>query len=127
MSDTSPPSAHQPLREGTGPPPVSNGAPVDGGPDRGRLIEDLRAESFEHKEEAEQARIIGEDFRAAFRLRDGGQLAPYASEHVAVLRGRIVGHGADPTALRAWVAREFQVHPERIVTVFVEGLDALVI
>ena len=60
--------------------------------------------------------VLG-DFAAAYRLLDCGQLAKHAGQMVAVLRGEVVGAGADATTLRETISRNHRVHPERIAII----------
>jgi hypothetical protein len=64
--------------------------------------------------------ILGEMKRAK-QLLESGELNQYGGEFVAILDGRVVGHGKDEGALRQQVAESARVHPERMATLFVDN------
>jgi hypothetical protein len=57
---------------------------------------------------------LAEDYLAA------GHFNEYRGKFVAVLKGELIGHGADPLKLRQKLARIHAVDPERLVILYVD-------
>jgi hypothetical protein len=91
-------------------------APVNGAPP-------ADPENFLQLDEDAQARLVIADLLAASQLLESGQLDSYGGQHVAVLRGQVVGHDTDVTRLLDKVAKERAVHPNRLATIFVDDLN----
>jgi hypothetical protein len=82
-------------------------------------------ENFLNLSAEEQIRLVGADYIAAHGLEESGQLDQYRGHYVAVLRGKVVGHGVDALELRSRVAREQGVHPERPAMIYLEDLQSM--
>jgi hypothetical protein len=80
-------------------------------------------ENFLQLDEEAQNRLVIADLLAARDLLESGQLDSYGGQHVAVLRGQIVGHGRNHLEVRHAVAREQGIHPERLAMIYVDDPD----
>ena len=95
-------------------PTATKNPPLGGFPDEG--------EKFVQMSEAEQIRLVGADYAAAYQLEREGVFDPFPGGWVAVLRGEFIGHSTerDPTLLRHKLAVARNVHPERIAMLYRE-------
>jgi hypothetical protein len=62
-----------------------------------------------------------EDWKAAWRLEETGQLDAYEGQFVAVLGGQLVGYGPHPGELREAVAHTAQIDLHRVVVMYVDA------
>jgi hypothetical protein len=76
-------------------------------------------ENFLQLDEQAQIQLVRADYDTAYDLMQARQLDQYGGEHVAVLRGKVVGHGTNALDLRYTVAREQGIHPERLAMIYV--------
>jgi hypothetical protein len=65
------------------------------------------------------------DWNWAHQQHEAGRLDEFRGEFVAVLQGRVIGHGSDPADLRQRLAGKHAVDPERLVVLYVEDPDAI--
>ncbi|MFL5342406.1 MAG: DUF5678 domain-containing protein, partial [Gemmataceae bacterium] len=77
-------------------------------------------------EEDALQRAIMSDFERAHRIEAQVDLSPYAGEHIAILNGKIVGHGPDLLTLQHECAVANGVPEHRIVTLGVFPPEILV-
>jgi hypothetical protein len=64
-----------------------------------------------------------EDWRWLFDEVPTPRFDPYRGRFVAVFEKRVLGSGDDEPQLRQTVAAEHNLDPDRLVTMFIEGLD----
>jgi hypothetical protein len=64
-----------------------------------------------------------EDWRWLFDEVPTPRFDPYRGHFVAVFEKRVLGSGDDEPQLRQTVAAEHNIDPDRLVTMFIEGLD----
>jgi 3-mercaptopyruvate sulfurtransferase SseA len=80
-------------------------------------------ENFLQLDTQAQIQLVRADYDTAYDLLKARQLDRYGGQHVAVLRGKVVGHGTNALELRYTVAREQGVHPERLAMIYVDDLQ----
>jgi hypothetical protein len=80
----------------------------------------LKSDEFLHPEQSGEWDEVLRDLDHALDSLSSGALSEYQGNHVAFLRGAIVGFGPDSELLRRVTSQQQRVHPERLALVYVE-------